>query len=124
LVTDMKILLALVLMAAPLAAADITATATVADEHLPAFRAFLIAAHPEADTDESGAVSNAEAAAWLRRKMVETSRTFTVRAVEWAEANAREILPTTHRERRLALETAQAELETERTRATATGNGR
>jgi hypothetical protein len=109
-----KLLVLFLLSLAPLAAADANVTLTLDNAYLPSFRAYLLAAYPAADTDESGAVSNAEIVAWMEDRAQNMLQTFAQRGVEWAEANDPTTLPAAHRTALTAKQAADAALTTER----------
>lgn len=94
-------------------------TLSIDSKYVPAFRAYILANHPEADTNKDGIVTGEEAVAWLKSSFQEVINSFIVeRSVEWAEKNAPEMLPPAYREKLAVLEAATGALRKERHRIT------
>ena len=85
-VTDMKNLLLLIVLALPLSAQTrVDDQFTIQNGTVGAIRAYLETNHIiVADTDENGAISNAEAIAWYSARRQETADTFTKYAIDQA----------------------------------------
>lgn len=100
--------------------ATVSISLTLDDAYVPAFRQYLAAQHPAADTNGDENVTGPEAVAWVQSKCQEILDTFAVeRAMPWAEENAPESLPQAHQD---AIETkaaAEAALRAERVKITA-----
>lgn len=99
--------------------ATVSINLTLDDAYVPAFRQYLAANHPAADTNGDGNVTGAEAIAWVQGRCQDMLNTFAIdRAMPWAEANAPESLPRAHQDAITAKTAAEAALRAERVKIT------
>lgn len=99
-----------------IAQVPITTTATIQNNAVGPFRALILAQFPEADTNANGAISNAEALAWLsdvkiQRDLVEF---YVVAGVLRAETADRTTLQQAHQNALTALDAAKAAVQEQR----------
>jgi hypothetical protein len=113
----MKHLLTFLLFALPaFGQVQINTSATIQNAAVSPFRAFILAQFPAADTNADGAISNAEALAWLsnvkiQRDLVEF---YVVQAVLRAETEDPTTLQQAHQDALTALAAAQANVQAQR----------
>ena len=103
-------LVLLMLAALPLGAADASITLTLSDQYVLAYRTYLADRHPDADANNDGNVSGAEALAWIQSRAQTWLKGDAAKASFWAEENAPETLPQAHQDALTARDAAVAAL--------------